>query len=54
MWHESAAFGSAVDPAESSDAVGLQEMVGHALVTVPDPRGRKNKENDKMGDEALP
>ena len=31
----------------------LQEM-GHALATVPDSRGEKDKDSDKMGDEALP
>ena len=30
----------------------LQEM-GRALVTVPDPRGERDKENDTMGDEGL-
>ena len=49
---EGAAFGSAVDPAEGSHAIGgsfgskegeipAPQQTGHALVTVLDPRGEK-------------
>ena len=57
-WYEGAAFSSAVDPAEGSGSISgslggeipARQEMGHALVTVSDPRGEKEtKENDKIG-----
>ena len=62
-WYESAAFGSAVDPAEGSDAVGGSLVRGNTrtprngtrtLDSSRSQRGKRDKENDKMGDEELP
>ena len=62
-WYESAAFGSAVDPGEGSDAVGGSLVRGNTrtprngtrtLDSSRSQRGKRDKENDKMGDEELP
>ena len=62
-WCESAACGSAVDPAEGSDGVGgslgggtrsTPRIGARARDSSRSPRGEKDKESDKMGDEVLP